>query len=87
MQVRPARILTYLKKLLKVIDIFGDFIYQNFNDATENDMFLKILKNANVSPVFKKGSRNCKTNYRPVSILPNTSKISERLVYKQMSIF
>ena len=45
-------------------DIFGDFIYQNFNDAIENDMFPKILKNANVSPVFKKGSRNCETNYR-----------------------
>ena len=43
-------------------DIFGDFIYQNFNDAIENDMFPKILKNANVSPVFKKGSRNCETN-------------------------
>ena len=50
-------------------------------------MFPKILKNANVSPVFKKGSKNCETNYRPVSILPNTSKIYERLVYKQMSIF
>ena len=35
-------------------DIFGEFIYQNFNDAIENDMFPKILENANVSPVFKR---------------------------------
>ena len=45
------------------------------------------MKNANVSPVFKKGSRNCETIDRPVSIMPNTSKIYEKLVYKQMSIF
>ena len=50
-------------------------------------MFQKILKNANVSPVFKKGLRNGETNYRPVSTLPNTSKIHERLIDKQMSIF
>ena len=29
-------------------DIFGDFTYQNFNDAIENNMFPKSLKNANV---------------------------------------
>ena len=50
-------------------------------------MFPKSLKNANVSPVFKKGARNCETNYRPVSILPNISKIYERCIFKQMSIF
>ena len=74
----------HLKKLLEVFDIFQDFIYQHFIDAIGN-MFPKILKNVNVSPVFKKGSRNCETNYRSVSILRNTSKIYERLVYKQMS--
>ena len=68
-------------------DIFGDFIYQNFNDAVDTDIFPNVLKNANVSPVFKKGSRTCETNYRPVSILPNISKIYERCMYKQMSIF
>ena len=62
-------------------DIFGNFTYQNFNDAINNDVFFKILKNANVSPVFKKGVRNCETNYRPASILPNISKIYERCVY------
>ena len=68
-------------------DIFGDFIYQNFNEAIDTDIFPNVLKNANVSPVFKKGSRTCETNYRPVSILSNISKIYERCMYKQMSIF
>ena len=40
-------------------DIFGDFIYQNINDTVDNDIFPNVLKNANVFPVFKKGSRTC----------------------------
>ena len=33
------------------------------------------LKLADVKPVFKKNMRNSKTNYRPVSILSNVSKL------------
>ena len=40
-----------------------------------------ILKNATITPVFEKGDRNCKGNYKPVSILPNISKISERCIF------
>ena len=40
---------------------------------------------ADVSPVFKKGNHNDKTNYRPVSILPSLSKIYERLIYNQIN--
>ena len=35
-------------------------------------------------PVFKKKGRNNVENYRPVSILPNFSKIYERCLYDQM---
>ena len=35
-------------------------------------------------PVFKKKDRNNVENYRPVSILPNLSKIYERCLYDQM---
>ena len=35
-------------------------------------------------PVFKKKDRNNIENYRPVSILPNFSKIYERCLYDQM---
>ena len=45
------------------------------------------MKLANVTPVYKKGSRSDKGNYRPVSILPNLSKIFERYVYRQISKF
>ena len=46
------------------------FIYQNFNDVIDNDIFPKLLRNAIVSSEFKKGA-----NDRPASILPNISKI------------
>jgi len=41
------------------------------------------FKMARVVPLFKKGSRSCEGNYRPVSILPVISKIFEKVVYKQ----
>ena len=75
-------------KIIKMnSDIFADFLYQNFNVAIATSVFPQNLKNANITPVFKKGDRNSETNYRSVSILPNVSKIYERCLYKQMSKF
>ena len=44
---------------------------------SENGKFRNCLKLANITPVFKKGARASKSNYRPVSILPVFSKIFE----------
>lgn len=52
-------------------DIFGDFIYRNFNDAIDNDIFINILKNANVSPVFEKVERTV-TRITDLSVLYQT---------------
>ena len=68
-------------------DIFADFLHQNFKDATAASVFPQNLKNANITPVFKKGDRNSETNYRPVSILPNVSNIYEGCLYKKVSKF
>ena len=43
------------------------------------------MKNAVITPVHKKGAKTSKDSYRPVSILPNISKIYERLLFKQIS--
>ena len=43
--------------------------------------FPKIWKKANVVPIYKKGEKNCKSNYRPISLLSNVSKVLEKLVY------
>ena len=66
-------------------DIFLEFICMSVNHSIDNNIFPSTLKLANITPVFKKGSANSKENYRPVSILPNLSKIFERCMFKHMS--
>ena len=66
-------------------DIFANVLVSSFNDSIEKSNFPPILKNANITPVFKKGDRNSKDNYRPGSILPNISKIFERCIFRQLS--
>ena len=62
------------------------YFYNDFNNNLINKcIFPDSLKAANITPVFKKDSRTEKTNYRPISILPNLSKIYERLIYNQLS--
>ena len=68
-------------------DIFANVFISNFNDSIEKSNFPSILKNATITPVFKKGDRNSKDNYRPVSILPNISKIFERCIFRQLFNF
>ena len=68
-------------------DIFADYICGFFSESIKKSTFPSILKNANVTPVFKKGYRSSKENYRPVSILQLISKIFEKLHYKQITIF
>ena len=59
-------------------DIFADILLASFNDSVEKSNFPSSLKQANITPVFKKGDRNSKDNYRPLNILPNVSKIFAR---------
>ena len=66
------------------IDIFSEFIFHNFNNSIFDAIFPSELKNADVIPVFKKKDRNNVEDYRPVSILPNLSKIYERCLHDQM---
>ena len=40
-----------------------------------------------VSPLFKANDRTSKENYRPVSKLPNLSKVFERIMYDQIADF
>ena len=42
---------------------------------------------ADVTPIHKKDDKTDSINYRPISILPNLSKVSERLMYNQISSY
>ena len=41
-------------------------------------------KEANVTPIFKKGNKSLCSNYRPISLLNITAKICEKIVFKQL---
>ncbi len=45
------------------------------------------LKIAKVIPLFKKDDENLYTNYRPISLLPTTSKVFEQVIFKQLHQF
>ena len=68
-------------------DIFADFLHAAINTTINKNEFPSFLKLADVIPVFKKGSKNSKHNYRPISILKNISKVYERVMFKQIGDF
>ena len=49
--------------------------------------FPTVLKYAGVRAAFKKDDKTDKENYRSISILPNLSKVYERLMYDQIKSF
>ena len=73
--------------VMEDIDIFSDFLCVSFNSSIKSKNFKKNLKLADITPLHKKGKKNIKGNYRPVSILPNSSKIFEKCIFTQMSQF
>ena len=76
-----------VKILKENLDIFGEYICDFFNEYVDKGTFPSILKHANITPVFKKGYKGSKHNYRPVSILPVISKIFKKLLCKQITVF
>ena len=57
----------------------------NSNIRTSN--FHEGLKHADLTPVFKKDDVTDKKNYRPISLLPAVSKIFERIMQNQISLY
>ena len=68
-------------------DIFGKALCSFINDSIKSFTFPSCLKEADITPIHKKGKKDKKENYRPVSILPVLSKMFERIMFKQMSAF
>ena len=54
------------------------------NLSIQTRIFPDSLKNAKVTPCFKKADKSDKTNYRPISILPIVSQIIERHISDQI---
>ena len=82
--LKHAKILIFRQKLSKRIRIcLLTFFLQVLMILSEN-LIPYSPKKENITTVFKKGDRNPKDNYRPVSIVPNMSKIFERCIFRQL---
>ena len=73
------------KYIKKFSDVFTPVITDDYNNCVAIGIFPECFKTAEVIPSYKKDKPTEKTNYRPISILSNISKIYERLMHDNMS--
>ena len=66
---------------------FAKYICDDINTSIRSSNFHNELKEADIVHVHKKKSKLSKENYRPISVLPNISKVYERCLYDQMTEF
>ena len=62
-------------------------MFYEFKKSLEKFEITSLFKLADITPVYKKGDRFEKNNYRLVSILPVLLKVFERCLYKQISSY
>ena len=62
-------------------------MYQEFNESIERRKFPSKMKLADINQVFKKECQTKEDNCRPISTSSNLSKIFERCMYKQLSLY
>ena len=76
-------------KLLKEIveHLFSTPLEKLFNLSLEEGIVPSEWKEANITPLFKKGSRNKPDNYRPVSLTSVVCKLLETLIRYHMVEF
>ena len=55
-----------------------------FTNILCNGVYPDIWKQANVTPIHKKASKQLVSNYRPISLLPICGKIFEKIVFKHL---
>ena len=77
----PARAIKENKIIIAPILMFL------INLIIQTSVFPDCLKIARVTPIFKKGEKTNRNNYRPISILSAISKIVEKVLTNQLSDF
>ena len=73
--------------LKSTIDVHASLLTKIINASIRNGCFSDELKAAEVTPIFQKNDDLDKENYRPISVLPQVSKIIERVMYIQIENF
>ena len=55
-----------------------------FNRSFSEGIFPEALKMAGLIPIHKKGDKTLPSNYRPIALLSNISKIQERIAFNNL---
>ena len=76
--------MTLVKNIIQVIVKPLTYIC---NQSFQTGIFPNSMKTAKVIPIYKNGDRHLFTNYRPISLLPQFSKIIEKLFVHRLDNF
>ena len=63
--------------------LFSSFIGSSINKCINEGTYVDAFKKAEIRPIYKKDGGTEKSNYRPISVHSNVSKIYERCLYDQ----
>ena len=75
-------------KLLQMTNpVISGSLAKLFNNSFTQGKVASKWKQANVTPVYKKGDRQIVTNYRPISLISVLGKLQERIVFKSLFKF
>ena len=58
-----------------------------FDNILYTGIYPDLWKSANIAPIHKKSDKQIINNYRPISLLPISSKIFEKLIFNQLYYF
>jgi hypothetical protein len=67
------------------IDVLARPLTHMINVSLRNGFFPEVYKTTYVTPIYKAGDRKAVTNYRPISLTSNISKIFEKIVKLQLN--
>ena len=73
--------------LVEFLDVLIEPLNFVINLSLKEGTFPTLCKDAYVCPIYKKNDRTRCENYRPISLLPNMSKIFERVMYNRLNDF
>ena len=73
-----------IKFLKLIMPQFSNILAGELNNCFQKGIYPSCLNTATVIPIFKSGSPEIITNYRPISLLPSLGKIFERIIYNRI---
>ena len=71
----------------KIIRCIAEPLCHLFNLCINESTYPDGMKITIIKPLFKANDKHDLTNYRPISLLPQVSKIFEKIIYKQLVDF